>query len=147
VISLECIGAVPIADRLSQAERSALMAAIRGRDTGPELAVRRALRSLGVGYRLHVKGLPGRPDIVMKGRGTVIFVHGCFWHRHSCRAASTPKSRVDYWQAKFTGNIARDKRNQQQLGDAGWTVLVIWECETKDAAALAKRLDRLLLAG
>jgi DNA mismatch endonuclease, patch repair protein len=130
-----------MADRLTQAARSALMATIRGRDTGPELAVRRALRSLGVGYRLHVKGLPGRPDIVMKGRRAIIFVHGCFWHRHGCRAASTPKSRQDYWQPKFAANVARDQRNQQLLHDSGWTVLVIWECETKDAAGLADRLD------
>jgi DNA mismatch endonuclease, patch repair protein len=133
-----------MADRLSQAARSALMAAIRGRDTGPELAVRRALRGLGVGYRLHVKGLSGRPDIVMKGRRTIIFVHGCFWHRHGCRAASTPKSRQDYWQPKFDGNVARDARNEQQLRATGWTVLVIWECETKDAARLAQRLSGML---
>lgn len=88
-----------MADTISPARRSANMAAIRSRDTGPELAVRRALRSLGVGYRLNVRGLPGRPDIVMKGRGAVIFVHGCFWHQHSdCRFASMPKSRVNFWQ-------------------------------------------------
>jgi DNA mismatch endonuclease, patch repair protein len=133
-----------MADRLTEAARSALMAAIRCRDTGPELAVRRALRCLGVGYRLHVRGLPGRPDIVMKGRRTVIFVHGCFWHRHGCRAASTPKSRQDYWQPKFDGNVARDARNEQQLRAIGWTVLVIWECETKDAAGLAQRLGGML---
>jgi DNA mismatch endonuclease, patch repair protein len=129
-----------MADRLSQAERSANMAAVRSRDTGPELAVRLALRGLGVGYRLHVKVLAVRPDIVMKGRRTVIFVHGCFWHRHGCRNASTPKSRQHYWEPKFAANVARDARSQRLLQDNGWTVLVIWECETRDAGALAERL-------
>jgi DNA mismatch endonuclease, patch repair protein len=130
-----------MADTISPARRSANMAAIRSRDTGPELAVRRALRSLGVGYRLNVRGLPGRPDIVMKGRGAVIFVHGCFWHRHSdCRFASMPKSRVNFWQKKFADNVARDHKNKTRLHDGGWRVLVLWECETANAKLLKERV-------
>jgi DNA mismatch endonuclease Vsr len=137
-----------MADSISPERRSAIMAAIKGRDTKPEIAVRRVLRSLGIGYRLHGKELPGRPDIVMKGRRTVIFVHGCFWHRHGgCRQASTPKSRQDYWQPKFAANVARDARNQQMLLDSGWTVLVVWECETEDAKRLAERINGLLSRG
>ena len=112
-------------DRLTPARRSANMAAIRGRDTAPELAVRRALRLLGVGYRLHDGRLPGRPDIVMRGRRTVIFVHGCFWHRHEgCRFTYLPESRSEFWQTKFAGNVARDARNQKKLLDSGWVVLL-----------------------
>lgn len=108
-------------DRLTPARRSANMAAIRGRDTAPELAVRRALRLLGVGYRLHDGRLPGRPDIVMRGRRTVILVHGCFWHRHEgCRFSYSPKSNRDFWETKFAENMARDARNQKKLQDGGW---------------------------
>ena len=109
-------------DRLTTARRSANMAAIRGRDTAPELAVRRALRLLGIGYRLHDGRLPGRPDIVMRGRRTVIFVHGCFWHRHEgCHFAYSPKSKREFWQTKFAGNVAR-ARNQKKLLDVdGWS--------------------------
>ena len=121
-------------DTLTPARRSANMAAIRGRHTGPELTVRRALRSLGIGYRLHAGGLPGRPDIVMQGRRSIIFVHGCFWHRHpGCRFAYSPKSRVEFWQKKFADNVARDHKNKTRLDDSGWAVLVVWECETADA--------------
>jgi DNA mismatch endonuclease, patch repair protein len=117
-------------DKIDRLRRSANMAAIRGRDTGPELAVRRSLRSLGIGYRLHVRGMPGRPDIVMQGRRAVIFVHGCFWHRHEgCRFAASPKSRVDFWQKKFADNVARDHKNETRLRDGGWRVLVVWECD------------------
>ena len=133
-------------DSLTPARRSANMAAIRGRDTGPELAVRRVLRAHGVGYRLHVAGLPGRPDIVMQGRRTVIFVHGCFWHRHEgCRFAYTPKSRVDFWRKKFADNVARDHKNKTRLLDGGWRVH--WECETTDATVLEKRIAGLLQRG
>ncbi|WP_147078818.1 very short patch repair endonuclease [Methylobacterium haplocladii] len=91
-------------DRISKERRSRNMGAVRGKDTGPEIAVRRALRSLGVGYRLHVRGLPGRPDIVMAGRRTVIEVRGCFWHRHpGCRFAYSPRSRIEFWQSKCVG--------------------------------------------
>lgn len=135
-------------DRLTPAHRSANMAAIRGRETGPELAVRRALRSLGIGYRLDVRTLLGRPDIVMKGRRAVMFVHGCFWHRHQgCRFAYHPKSRTGFWETKFAGNVARDRRNEAALRDSGWNVIVIWECETVDARLLSERIVELLGRG
>jgi DNA mismatch endonuclease, patch repair protein len=106
------------------------MARIRGRDTQPELVVRHILRSLGVGYRLHVATLPGRPDIVMIGRRQIIEVRGCFWHRHrGCRFAYRPKSNLTFWRTKFRSNVARDRRNAEQLKAGGWKVLIIWECE------------------
>lgn len=132
-------------DRISRERRSANMAAIRGRDTGPELAVRRILRSLGIGYRLHGRGLPGRPDIVMHGRRSIIFVHGCFWHRHErCRYAYSPKSREDFWESKFAGTVARDLRNLRLLRESGWSVLVIWECETADVKVTKRRIISFL---
>lgn len=137
-----------MADRLTPAHRSANMAAIRGRDTGSELAVRRALRAAGIGYRLQDHTLPGRPDIVMKGRRVVIFVHGCFWHRHpGCCFAYSPKSRIDFWQKKFAANVARDNKNKKRLMDGGWRVLVVWECETTDVTVLEKRIAGLLQWG
>jgi DNA mismatch endonuclease (patch repair protein) len=128
-------------DRISRERRSANMAAIRGGDTAPENAVRRVLRSLGVGYRLHGQGLPGRPDIVMKGRRKAIFVHGCFWHRHGgCRFAYQPKSRVPFWADKFAGTVARDLRSVAALAAGGWDVLIIWECESHDIMVLRERI-------
>lgn len=135
-------------DRVSAERRSANMAAIRGRDTAPELFVRGILRELGVGYRLHDKTLPGRPDIVMKGRRKAIFVNGCFWHRHPrCRFSYEPKSRIAFWSEKFAGNVARDVRNQTALHDRGWGILVIWECETADAKLLKERIAHFLSWG
>ena len=121
--------------------RSRIMAAVRQKNTTPETIVRQVLHRLGLRFRLHRKGLPGTPDIVLARHRTVIFVHGCFWHRHQdCRKASTPKTRVDFWQEKFDRNVERDARNEQALLDAGWRVLVVWECETKDVARLTGRL-------
>src|SRR5688572_9535734 len=115
-------------DRISRERRSANMAAIRGRDTGPELLVRQILRQLGVGYRLHARGLPGRPDIVMRGRRRVIFVHGCFWHRHEgCPYSYSPKSRRAFWAEKFAGTVERDRRSMSALQKSGSKVLIIWE--------------------
>jgi DNA mismatch endonuclease (patch repair protein) len=132
-------------DRISSERRSANMAAIRGRDTGPELAVRRILRSLGVGYRLHARGLPGRPDIVMSGRRRVILVHGCFWHRHGgCSQAAVPKSRPAFWQEKFAQTVKRDTLNLRRLHEAGWKVLIIWECEISDAKVVKQRITSFL---
>lgn len=124
-------------DTLTVEQRSALMAKIRGVDTKPELFVRKALYARGYRYRLHAKDLPGRPDLVFRKRRAVVFVHGCFWHRHGCKKTTHPKSRHDYWQEKFASNVARDKRNQEQLAEEGWRVFVIWECELEEA------LDRL----
>lgn len=135
-------------DTVSPATRSQMMRAIRGRNTQPELAVRKVIRELGVGYRLHVKGLPGCPDIVMKGRRKIVEVRGCFWHRHpGCRLAYTPKSRTEFWGSKFATNVARDHRNDRALEDSGWGVLTIWECETGDAKLLRDRLAEFLELG
>lgn len=127
-----------MADRLTPEARSQNMAKIRGRDTGPELRVRRAAHALGLRFRLQRRDLPGTPDLVFPGRRIALFVHGCFWHRHSgCRFAYTPKSRIAFWQAKFDGNVARDRRKENELRAAGWTPVVIWECETRDPDQLA----------
>ena len=120
--------------------RSAQMARVRGRDTKPELRVRRALHRAGLRYRLHAKDLIGKPDIVFPSRRIAIFVHGCFWHRHddsSCRLARMPKSRLDFWKPKLEGNRARDRRSLSALMAGGWTVLVIWECQSEDKARIA----------
>lgn len=132
-------------DRITRERRSANMAAIKGANTLPELVVRRLLRGLGVGYRLHMKGLPGRPDIVMKGRCKIIFVHGCFWHRHDgCRFAYTPKSRTAFWQEKFSANVARDERSHAALKSLGWDVMTVWECEVAEANVLRERIMSFL---
>ena len=134
-------------DKLTKAERSSNMSRIRGKDTGPELVVRSLLYKLGFRFRLHTKGLPGRPDIVMKRHRTIIFVHGCFWHRHrKCKDATVPKTRTAWWLEKLEGNAKRDKRNVGRLRYAGWRVLTIWECQTEKAAKLEMRLSRLLSA-
>ena len=109
------------------------MSRIRSGNTKPEIAVRRTLHFLGYRFRLHRKDLPGKPDIVLPKYKTVIFVHGCFWHRHeNCRYSYNPKSRAKFWQDKFAANIERDKRSAADLKMLGWRQLVIWECETKD---------------
>jgi len=124
------------------------MAKIKGRDTKPEMRVRRALHAAGLRYRLHVKDLPGKPDIILPSRRIAIFVHGCFWHRHpdpSCKLARMPKSRIDFWQDKLEGNRARDKRNEAALRADGWDVKVMWECEITDRA-LSSLSDECLIA-
>ncbi len=109
------------------------MAAIRAENTKPEMVVRKLLFSLGYRYRLHRKDLPGTPDIVLPKHKVAIFVNGCFWHRHKgCRYTTTPATRYEWWQKKFEGNVARDKRNYAQLQAMGWQVLVIWECQVKE---------------
>ena len=120
-------------DKLSPARRSANMRSIRSKDTKPELAVRRQLRSEGlVGYRLHRKDLPGRPDIAFIGMRKAIFVHGCFWHGHDCReGARRPRTRHEYWLPKIAGNRSRDERHRDELAAAGWKVMTVWECETQ----------------
>lgn len=121
------------------------MKRVRRQDTGPELTVRRVLHGLGYRFRLHRRDLPGTPDIVFPRRQKAIFVHGCFWHRHhQCSAASTPKTRTDYWFAKFEDNVARDLRKTSELESAGWNVYVVWGCETKDTTSLAKQLEAFL---
>jgi DNA mismatch endonuclease (patch repair protein) len=122
-------------------KRSANMAHIGPRDTAPELAVRRALHRMGYRFRLYCRDLPGKPDIVLPRHRTIFMIHGCFWHRHpGCRFAYMPKSRVEFWRGKFEGNISRDERVLRELTEMGWTVRIIWECETRDPAELEQRL-------
>lgn len=126
-------------------KRSAVMRRVKGKDTTPELKVRRALTALGARYRLNRRDLPGSPDIVMPGRRLAIFVHGCFWHGHDCaRGSRVPKANREYWTAKVARNVARDQRTAAELAAAGWRVETIWECDLKEAAALTDRLQRLL---
>ncbi len=132
-------------DSLDPVARGALMAKVRGKNTRPERVVRKLVFAAGYRYRLHVRTLPGSPDLVFSARKKLVFVHGCFWHRHDdCAAARMPKSRVDFWSVKFNGNKARDARVQEALTQAGWQVLVVWECELGELATLEKRL-RLFL--
>lgn len=133
----------------SAAERSRIMAAVKSGDTTPEMVVRRLVHGLGFRFRLRNRGLPGSPDLVLPRHGKAVFVHGCFWHRHGCAAGrSTPASRVEYWQAKFDRNVARDRSNLRKLRRLGWSVLVVWECQTgaRKREALRRRLERFLEA-
>lgn len=135
-----------MADVHTKPQRRRNMQAIRGKDTKPECKVRSALHQLGYRFRLHRPDLPGKPDIVLPRHRTVIFVHGCFWHRHpNCRFAYTPKSRVEFWQRKFADNVRRDRRAAKQLRKAGWRVVTIWECQTRQPTRLARRLERLFV--
>jgi DNA mismatch endonuclease (patch repair protein) len=128
-------------DRLTPEERSRNMSKIRSGDTCPERQVRSLLHRLGYRFRLHRRDLPGTPDIVLPKYRTVIFVHGCFWHRHpGCKYAYMPKSRISFWEDKFAANIARDKKAQSALGEMGWRVIVVWGCELQDMDSLAMRL-------
>jgi DNA mismatch endonuclease (patch repair protein) len=123
------------------------MSRIGPRDTVPERAVRSFLHRLGYRFRLHARELPGSPDITLPKWRKVIFVHGCFWHRHpGCKFAYNPKSRVHFWQEKFAGNVARDRRNVAALRTLGWHAHIIWECETQDSTALLKRLRQIFRA-
>lgn len=132
-------------DTLTVAQRSERMALIRSKDTKPELLVRRFLHELGYRYRLHRRDLPGVPDLVFPSRKTTVFVHGCFWHSHDgCKIAHHPESRPTYWAEKLERNRARDLKNEQALREAGWNVVTVWECETKDMPALERRLVPLL---
>ena len=125
-------------------QRSFNMSRIRGKDTTPELVVRRLLHSLGYRFRLHVPQLPGRPDIVLPKHAAVILVHGCFWHMHKCKYGKvTPKTNRSFWQQKRLGNVARDKQNQRRLRK-DWSVLTVWECETHDLDRLFKKLRKFL---
>ena len=119
------------------------MSRIGSRDTKPELVVRSALHRMGYRFRLHRKDLPGTPDIVLPRHGTVIFVHGCFWHRHKgCSACYTPKTRTEFWKKKFGDNVRRDRRNTRLLRQRGWKVFVVWECETGSDSKLQRLLAR-----
>ncbi|KIC13781.1 very short patch repair endonuclease [Leisingera sp. ANG-DT] len=133
-----------MADKLTPERRSANMAKIRAKNTKPEMLVRRMVHGMGIRYRLHRKDLPGKPDLVFGPRRKVIFVHGCFWHLHDCRDGRIPATRRDYWEPKLLRNAERDAEHLAALQAAGWQVLTIWECESKDLAALEKRLTQFL---
>ena len=121
--------------------RSRIMRSVKGRDTKPEMTVRRMVHAMGYRYRLHRKDLPGKPDLVFSSRKKFIFVHGCFWHGHDCaRGARTPKSNRDYWEGKISRNRQRDSQSLKALVKAGWGGLTVWECELKDQDSLRKRL-------
>lgn len=123
--------------------RSRLMAAVRSKDTKPELAVRRVAHALGLRFRLHRRDLPGTPDLVFPSRRKAVFVHGCFWHRHSgCRRTTTPKTRREFWMSKFEKNVSRDRENVAKLRSMGWGVLIIWECETNNVETISELLSR-----
>ncbi|MCL4161376.1 UNVERIFIED_CONTAM: hypothetical protein GTU68_058564 [Idotea baltica] len=131
-----------MADIVSKQVRSRMMSGIGGKDTKPEIALRKALFAKGLRYRLHAKHLPGRPDIVLPKWNAVVFVHGCFWHRHpSCKFTTTPSTRPEFWREKFEGNVSRDARNTGLLVDLGWRVAVVWECGIrKDIETVAESL-------
>lgn len=129
-------------------DRSRIMRAVKGRDTKPEMTVRRMVHAMGYRYRLHRKDLPGKPDLVFSSRKKIIFVHGCFWHGHDCaRGARTPKSNRNYWEGKINGNRERDIQSQKVLAKERWDVLTIWECELKDQDILSERLRNFLKRG
>jgi DNA mismatch endonuclease, patch repair protein len=132
-------------DSLSPKKRSEVMARVRSKNSRPEMLVRKLVFSLGYRYRLHDNRLPGCPDLVFRSRRKVIFVHGCFWHRHSrCALARMPKSRLDFWRPKLEGNKVRDRRNHRALTRGGWRVLTIWECQTSEPERLRKIIRRFL---
>ena len=125
-------------DTVDKITRSKIMGSVRQRNTGPEMVLRRALHRLGFRYRLNDKKLPGSPDIVLSKYRTVIFVHGCFWHRHGCKKTTMPSTRKNFWEAKFNANIKRDAQNIKSLKKVGWRVVVVWECE------ISKNIERAL---
>lgn len=136
-----------VGDPLSTDERSERMYRVRGKNTGPELAVRCLIHALGYRFRLHRRDLPGTPDLVFPGRRKAIFVHGCFWHRHpdpACKLARMPKSRQEFWGPKLEGNRARDLAKEAALRAQGWEVLTVWECELRDLASLRNKIGTFL---
>jgi DNA mismatch endonuclease (patch repair protein) len=132
-----------LTDNLSREQRTIAMRRVKAQDTSPEILVRQLLRAVGaIGYRLHRKDLPGKPDIAFIGRKLAIFVHGCFWHGHDCmRGRRVPKSNCEYWIAKIAKNKARDSTNQELLKKNGWNVMIVWECETKNRSAISESLQ------
>lgn len=132
-------------DKLSPAERSAHMAHVHGVDTAPEMAVRRMIHAMGFRYRLHAADLPGKPDLVFRRLGKIVFVHGCFWHGHSCRAGrNRPATGQSYWITKLERNVTRDRAHVRKLRRAGWGVLTVWECQLKKPERVAARLRKFL---
>jgi DNA mismatch endonuclease (patch repair protein) len=134
-----------VVESITPEERSEIMARVRSKNSRPELFIRKLVYALGYRYRLHQRDLPGSPDLVFRRSRKVIFVHGCFWHRHAkCALARMPKSRVDFWTEKLEGNRRRDERNRRALAREGWKVLTIWECQIRDASRLEAKVRRFL---
>ena len=131
-------------DHLSAKSRSKLMSRIRGRDTKPELVIRRLVHSMGYRFRLHASDLPGRPDMVFRSKRKVVFVHGCFWHQHSCGRGSRPKTNTDFWSSKLERNRTRDREVAKRLRQSGWRSLVVWECQIREETHLRRRLEHFL---
>lgn len=132
-------------DTISPEYRSEIMSRVRAKDTKPEMVVRRMVHAAGYRYRLHVRDLPGKPDLVFPARRKVVFVNGCFWHRHmNCAFARLPKSRTGFWTEKLERNRERDERNIEALRELGWDVLTVWECEVRDPATLMPRVVAFL---
>jgi DNA mismatch endonuclease (patch repair protein) len=135
-------------DHINPSRRSWLMSRVKAKGTTPEMRVRRAAHALGFRFRLHQRKLPGSPDLVFPKLNSLIFVHGCFWHRHSnCSKASMPQTRQEFWNDKFQRNVARDALVQEKLQELGWRVLVIWECQTKEPRKLRSKLRNFLKQG
>jgi len=133
-----------VTDIVDQQTRSRMMSGIRGKNTRPELALRRALHARGYRFRLHSKKLFGRPDLVLPKHHAVIFVHGCFWHRHEgCRYAASPSTRREFWRAKFEANVSRDSLVNKKLLESGWRVATVWECALRKPEEVAASIDRL----
>jgi DNA mismatch endonuclease, patch repair protein len=135
-----------MADRVSKEQRSANMARVKNKNTEPELVVRKILHRLGYRFRIHRRDLPGYPDIVLPRHRKAIFVHGCFWHSHSCPRGKRPSTRAEFWNAKLDRNVARDEANQRKLESLGWKVLVLWECEL-EIAELERKLSSYMTGG
>ena len=134
-------------DRHTPEQRHRNMAAVKGKNTKPEIAVRKLLHKLGYRFRLHRKDLPGKPDIVLPKYKTVIFIHGCFWHRHAgCKYASTPSSNTVFWEKKFEENVARDRKNIEKLETLGWKVITIWGCEVNEEERVLSALAELFIS-
>ena len=136
-----------MADTLTRVKRSERMGRIQNKDTKPEMRIRKIVHGMGYRYRLHKANLPGKPDLVFAGRRKVIFVHGCFWHRHpdpSCSLARLPKSKLDFWIPKLEANRQRDEANVRELEQAGWDVLTIWECQLRNEKELKSRIQVFL---
>ena len=132
-------------DTLTPEQRRRCMSRVKGKDTAPELIVRKLVHHMGFRFRLHRKDLPGKPDIVLPRHKKVIFVHGCFWHGHKgCKRSKRPDSNVEFWNKKIDANIERDKRNQKELGKLGWKSIIIWECEVRNARLLERKINRYL---
>ena len=138
-----------MADIVDAATRSRMMAGIRGKDTCPEVTLRRAMHARGFRYRLHARSMPGRPDLVFPRYRAAVFVHGCFWHRHEgCRYATSPATRPEFWAEKFATNVTRDRNNEERLRALGWRVAVVWECGLKQSAdEMAEQLSAWLQSG